>query len=289
MLASRANHIDECPIDGWGVLLLRRLESPVPEPAAAVPSRNPGEARSGAPSRTCCLRRLSCLLWKRRHQARSGFATILGNGKGNPARRQRGPEARREPDVLARAERDGSSPDRCHRGRRRDGPPGARIRRDEAARLHRQPEAGPRSVPHDQAKGPPSGRRGCLAVLPAHPPRADDPPRPNPDRSQLERPVARTRGHAEPERKPHQGRRGLFDALERGLHRRVLLHGVASLGARPEDQAPAAPRASGGRPDPSAQVDAPRPCRGRRPAPAQGDSRRLRRRLHGHVQRHHSR
>ncbi len=59
----------------------------------------------------------------------------------------------------------------------------------------------------------------------------------HPDREQLERPVARAGGHAQPERLPHQGRPQVQQPVERGLHRPGVREGPPQL-ARQRDRAP---------------------------------------------------
>jgi putative ABC transport system permease protein len=113
--------------------------------------------------------------------------------------------------------------------------------------------------------------------------------RADPDRRQLERHLAGTRGHAEPERLAHQGGREVLDALERGLHRCLFPEGPAVLAhdrrREASHDAREAARANVGAPEGARRGEENR----RRPAPPKVDHGRVRRGVHGHVQRHHPR
>ena len=74
--------------------------------------------------------------------------------------------------------------------------------------------------------------RGGLAVQPSRARRAAHAPRPDPDRRQLVRHVARPRRAAQPQRLADQGGRRVLDDLERGLHRRLVARRAARRGWR---------------------------------------------------------
>ena len=113
--------------------------------------------------------------------------------------------------------------------------------------------------------------------------------RADPDRGQLVGHLAGAGRHAEPQRLAHQGGRRVFDPLERGLHRRVLHVAAARLAAQGEMQAQDAARRSAQESQSSAEGAPAGQSAGPQSADRQSHHGRVRRRLHGHVQRHHSR
>ncbi len=144
-----------------------------------------------------------------------------------------------------------------------------------------------RNIPPEAPAG---GGGSRLAVQPSRAARPVHPPRAHPDGRQLERPVAGPGRHAQPERLAHQGRRALQHAVERGFHGRILPRTACASGWRGEPCATTSATCS-----PLAAFRLPADGRRDRHAPGaataarQGHPGRLRRRLHGHVQRHHPR
>ena len=169
------------------------------------------------------------------------------------------------------------------------GPARPPCRRGGRARVHRQPARRHRGLQAAPAGRAARRRRGRLAVQPPRPARPAHPPRPDPRRGQLEWRVPRPGRPAQPHREPDQGRRAPLRAVERGLHRRLGARGACATwletGAlshdtshvRDLDDAGSGPEADLGR-----ALAAQLPAR-------EGDHRRLRRGLHGDVQRDHRR
>ena len=90
-------------------------------------------------------------------------------------------------------------------GRGLEGGPRPPLRCEEEARLHRFAEDGHGGVPQARSGRAADRRRVRLAVQPSSPARPVHASRPDPDRGQLERHVARPGRHAEPQRLPDQG------------------------------------------------------------------------------------
>ncbi len=132
--------------------------------------------------------------------------------------------------------------------------------------------------------------RGRLAILAPRAARAALAPRADPHRGQLVGHLAGAGGHAQPQRLAHQGRQQILHALERGFHRQAVSAQPESLAGRRRGQAqnrsrrPLEATSASRRPRaPTGQAP------GRATAPRKSHHGRVRRRLHGHVQRHHSR
>ena len=132
--------------------------------------------------------------------------------------------------------------------------------------------------------------RGGLAVLPSRAGRPASPPRADPHRRQLDGHVAGPGRDAQPQRLADQGRRDVHHALERGLHRRLRRRRsrewleTGKIDARHDaTSATSTPTAL-----PAAEAELGRALAAELAA-RQGHHGRLRRRLHGHVQRHHPR
>jgi molybdopterin-dependent oxidoreductase alpha subunit len=86
--------------------------------------------------------------------------------------------------------------------------------RPQSAWVHRFPKGRPRGLPHRGPGRTADGGRGGLAILASCPARFDHASGADPDRGQLVGHLAGPGWHAEPERVAHEGRSGLFDALE---------------------------------------------------------------------------
>ena len=121
------------------------------------------------------------------------------------------------------------------------------------------------------------------------PARPHRPSRADPHRRQLVRAMARARRHAEPQRLADEGRRPLFDAVERDLRRRRLpgeAAAMAEAGHVAHDLGHVHPFVPASAPEKARAVGA----RDRRRLPPQArDHGGFRRRLHGDVQRDHPR
>ena len=133
-------------------------------------------------------------------------------------------------------------------------------------------------------------RRGRVAVFAPRPSRADPSQGADPDRRQLVGAMARPCRHAQPQRFADQGRRALFDPVEPRLHRRLLQCRRSRPGWRaagsPTTQATS--RALAGSPSPRGSQKVAADIAADMLAP-EAHHGRLRRGLHGHVQRHRAR
>ena len=114
--------------------------------------------------------------------------------------------------------------------------PRAPVQGGRGARLHRLAEGRDGGLPHGVDPDAPLIVAEAVWQYSHHvlhglitPPRAD------PDRRQLVGHLAGAGGHAEPQRLADQGGRELLDALERGLHRRLLPRAPAPLAAARAD------------------------------------------------------
>ena len=206
-------------------------------------------------------------------------------------RRQRRPAALGQPELLAGAAGDGS----------RRSPTPSPTAGYEVVRAHpykpdeqhgfiASQREGMEVFARHRSRRAAHRRRGGLAIFASRARRAHHASRADPHRRQLVGHVAGPGRHAQSQRLAHQGGRGVLDALERGLHRRVF-HDAAARVARQRASARTTRSTScrcekckvGGEARKLGEALA------AAAAARQGDHGRLRRRLHGHVQRHHSR
>ena len=208
------------------------------------------------------------------------------------AGRQRRPAAVGQPEVLARPAGNGAGAV----ARRRPRPATSwcgpiAYKADEQHGFIGSQKEGMEVFRRHRPEGPADRGRSRLAILA---PRAGGPAGPSraaADRGQLVGHLAGTGRHAQSQRLADQGRPQVLDSVERGFHRQPSFATTWHAGSRrasikhktdhvtrvEERQAPARPNAAWARPWPT-QLRA-----------REGHHGRLRRRLHGHVQRHHSR
>ena len=212
--------------------------------------------------------------------------------EGSRPRRERRLAALGEPALLAGAAgpREGGRQG-LRRARRADH---ARpcLRRREEARLHRRAGEGDPDLPQDRSRCAPRRRRGGVGVHEPHPRRADEAPGTDPHARQLERRVAGPRRHAQRERLADEGRDSLQLDLERGLRGRLRPRRAAAVARRGAHRPRHEPRPGDRGPDVQRQLRRGPGARrrARRGAAARpGHHGRLRRGLHGDVQRDHPR
>ncbi len=215
--------------------------------------------------------------------------TDHGPAEESPDGGERRSAPERQRNLLAGAGGDGEAGHRRARSVRDRGRARPSLRSGPKARLHRQPEAGARSVRQGGSGSADRRGRGGMAIHQPRPARPDRPSRPDFDGGELVRAMARTRRHAQSERLPDQGRRALQHAVERDFHRRTVqaeAWAVADARARRARRLarPCLRSGLGAGPGPGDRGE-----NRRRFPPAQGDPGRLRRRLHGDVQRDHPR
>ena len=208
--------------------------------------------------------------------------------RGDP-RRERRPARDREPARLARAGRARAERRRRVRAARRHRAPRPPDRRGHRPRLHLEPADGHGRLRLDRPRRPARRRRGRLAVQPPRAGRPAPPSRADPDGRQLERRVAGARRDAQHQRLAHEDGPRVQHDLGRGLDRRLRRRRHRALDRRGHDRARHVARPRPGRRRARPGGGGARAAARRRARLGHGHPRRLRRGLHGHVQRDHRR
>ena len=167
---------------------------------------------------------------------------------------------------------------------------GSSLQAGRAARVYRFSNRRNGNLQANGSEGPADRGRSGLAIFASRAQRTGDARGADPHRGQLVGHLARAGRHAQPQRLADQsGPAQILDAVERGFHRQTVCAQAQPMAPQGHRQTQNRPRRSleryrGSRPGAAVGRGA-----GRTIAPRKGHHGRVRRRLHGHVQRHHPR